>query len=310
MNRKEIFIICLVICCIFSLHAVAAVSDQNTTDDIGIASDNVSSYSLPNADSQLPTGSENVETFKDLQEAVRNGGEVELSNNYTFDASADSGLENGIFIDNDITIDGKGKVIIDASHQARVFDIAKGKSVTLKGITFINGNASGNGGSISSHGVLTIIDCKFINNTAAEHGGAIYLDHSTKSTIENCEFNGNVAGLNGGAIDWHYGSTHGKVISSTFTNNTAKRSGGAIHWSGHDGTIRDANFTDNVATGDVISDIGGITGGGDGGAVLWVGSNGTVDNCRFIHNEANQRGGAIFLHGNITENCTNTTVSN
>ena len=310
MNKKEILIICLIICCVFSLPAVVAASDLNTTDDVGIENSDVSTYSLPNSDNQMLSGSDNVGTFSDLQNNVSGGGSITLERNYTYDSSKDSGLANGINISGTVTIDGQGKVIIDAGKEARVFNIAEGAAVTLKGITFINGHASENGGSINSHGVLTIIDCKFINNTADEHGGAIYLDHSTQSTIENCDFEGNVAGLNGGAIDWRYGSTHGKVINSTFTNNTAKRSGGAIHWSGHDGTIRDSNFTDNVATGDVISDIGGIIGGGDGGAVLWVGSNGTVDNCRFIHNEANNRGGAIFLHGNSTENCTNTTVSN
>lgn len=104
----------------------------------------------------------------------------------------------------------------------------------------------------------------------------LYMDHSTSSTIENCEFNGNVAGLNGGAIDWLAGSENGKVIKSTFTNNTAKRSGGAIHWSGHYGTISASNFTDNKATGEVINEINGVTGGGDGGAVLWVGSHGII----------------------------------
>ena len=315
MSRKEILIIFLIFCCLFSLQAVAATGDGNSTDSVVLTTDSdVSAYSLPNLDNQLRAGSGNAGTFSDLQDDISNG---KLERNYTYNSS-DSGLANGITISSDLTIDGEGKVTIDAKNQARVFNIASGATVTIKGITFINGNALGNGGSISSSGVLTLIDCKFINNTASGHGGAVYMDHSTRSTIDNCEFNDNVAGLNGGAIDWRYGSTHGKVINSTFTNNTAKRSGGAIHWSGHDGTIRDSIFTNNTAAGKVISEIGGITGGGDGGAVLWVGSNGTVNNCKFIDNHAikndtynlSGRGGAIFLHGNITENCTNTTVSN
>ena len=310
MTRKEILFICLIICCLFSLQAVAAASDGNSTDHVVLTTDsNVSAYSLPNTDNQLRDGSD-AGTFSDLQNNISGKQSVTLVNNFTYDSSEDSGLANGITISSPITIDGQGNVIIDASKQARVFNIAEGVSVTLKGITFINGNVNGDGGSISSLGVLTLIDCSFINNTASGHGGAVYLDHSTQSTIENCDFTGNVAGLNGGAIDWRYGSTHGKVINSTFTNNTAKRSGGAIHWSGHDGTIRDSIFTNNTATGEETSIFGGIEGGGDGGAVLWVGSNGTVVNCTFIDNNANRRGGAIFLHGNTTENCINTTVSN
>ena len=307
MSRKEILIIFLMMCCLFSLQAVAATSDGNSTDSAVLTVDSdVSAYSLPNLDNQLRAGSGNAGTFSDLQSDIYNG---KLERNYTYNSS-DTGLSNGITISSDLTIDGEGKVTIDAKNQARVFNIASGATVTLKGITFINGNALGNGGSISSSGVLTLIDCKFINNTANGHGGAVYMDHSTRSTIENCEFNGNVAGLNGGAIDWRAGSENGKVIKSTFTNNTAKRSGGAIHWSGHYGTISASNFTDNKATGDVIGEINGVTGGGDGGAVLWVGSHGIIkDNCNFIDNFAKYRGGAIFVHGNSTENCTNTTVT-
>ena len=307
MSRKEILIIFLMMCCLFSLQAVAATGDGNSTDSAVLTVDSdVSAYSLPNLDNQLRAGSGNAGTFSDLQNDIYNG---KLERNYTYNSS-DTGLSNGITISSDLTIDGEGKVTIDAKNQARVFNIASGATVTLKGITFINGNALGNGGSISSSGVLTLIDCKFINNTANGHGGAVYMDHSTRSTIENCEFNGNVAGLNGGAIDWRAGSENGKVIKSTFTNNTAKRSGGAIHWSGHYGTISASNFTDNKATGDVIGEINGVTGGGDGGAVLWVGSHGIIkDNCNFIDNFAKYRGGAIFVHGNSTENCTNTTVT-
>ena len=154
-------------------------------------------------------------------------------------------------------------------------------------------------------------NCNFINNTASGHGGAVYLGSSDGDKITNCNFEGNVAGSNGGAVDWYAGSSNGEVLGSNFKNNTAKRSGGAIHWSGHNGTISNTNFTGNKATGEVISDIGGVLGGGDGGAVLWVGSHGIIkDNCNFINNFAQYRGGAIFLHGNSTENCTNTTVTN
>ena len=272
--------------------AVAADSDLNGADDtileahdsdVVVSTSDVSAYSLPNFDNNLDgesaeaevisasdsisdsnnlqAGSANAGTFSDLQNNISGKQSVTLVNNFTYDGSVDSGLSNGIDISSPITIDGQGKVIIDANNQARVFNIAEGVAVTLKGITFINGNADGDGGSIGSHGVLTLIDCSFINNTASGHGGAVFLDHSTQSTIKNCDFNGNVAGLNGGAIDWRYGSTHGKVINSTFTNNTAKRSGGAIHWSGHDGTIRDSIFTNNTATGEKTSTFGGIEGG-------------------------------------------------
>ena len=114
--------------------------------------------------------------------------------------------------------------------------------------------------------------------------------------------------MNGGAVDWYRGAMNGYILNSTFENNTANRSGGAVHWSGQYGIIRDSSFINNKAIGGVISDIGGVMGGGDGGAIIWVGSHGLVDNCTFNNNYAQYRGGAIFLHGNSTENCTNTSV--
>ena len=308
MNKKEIFGILLLICVIFSLQAVvAADSGSNSTDSNVLSVDNnVSSYALPSANSNSLEAAGD-KTFDDLQTLVDGDVSGFANNNYTW-ASGNSEVK----ITKSITLDGQGKVIIDAKKQSRIFNIeGKDTIVILKGITFINGNANGHGGSINSDGVLTIENCNFINNTADGHGGAIYLGTTSGDTITNCNFEGNIAGLNGGAIDWRAGSTNGKVIDSTFTNNTAKRSGGAIHWSGHNGTISNTNFTGNKATGEVISDIGGVLGGGDGGAVLWVGSHGIIkDNCNFINNFAQYRGGAIFLHGNSTENCTNTTVTN
>ena len=310
MSRKEILMICLIICCLFSLQAVAAAGDGNSTDHVVLTTDsNVSAYSLPNTDNQLRDGSD-AGTFSDLQIDLSPGGDIVLTKNYTFDNTIDTGLANGISVPNTVnSITGSGNIVIDGSQLARIFNIHSGHSITLTGITFINANADGNGGSINSDGTLIISDCNFINNTASGHGGAVYLGSSEGGTITNCNFEGNVAGGNGGAVDWHAGSSKGAIIGSNFTDNTAKRSGGAVHWSGHYGTIRDSNFTDNIATGEVTGEIGGIVGGGDGGAVLWVGSNGTVDNCIFINNTAQNRGGAIFLHGNSTENCTNTTLS-
>ena len=310
MSRKEILIICLIICCLFSLQAVAAASDGNSTDSVVLTTDsNVSAYSLPNTDDQLRDGSD-AGTFSDLQNDLSLGGDIVLTKNYTYDGDKDTGLVNGISIPNTVnSITGSGKIIIDGSQQARIFNIHTGHSITLTGITFINANADGNGGSINSDGTLIISNCNFTNNTASGHGGAIYLGSGEGDTVTNCNFEGNVAGGNGGAIDWYAGSSNGKITGSTFTDNTAKRSGGAVHWSGHYGTISDSNFTNNNATGEVTSEIGGIVGGGDGGAVLWVGSNGTITNCIFDSNVAQNRGGAIFLHGNSTENCTNTTFS-
>ena len=168
-------------------------------------------------------------------------------------------------------------------------------------------NEGGHGGAViwtGSHG--EVYYSNFVNNTAKNNGGAVYLQSGTygecqNTTFDNCYFGENEAGLNGGAVDWFRGASLGKVLNSVFENNIANRSGGAIHWSGYYGTVSNSNFTGNKATGE----------GGDGGAVIWVGSHGIInDNSNFINNYAKNRGGAIFLHGNSTEDCVNTTVVN
>ncbi|WP_296888045.1 Ig-like domain repeat protein [uncultured Methanobrevibacter sp.] len=471
MKVKEILIICIIIiCCIFSLHAVSAADDGSTTDDMVLTSTDVSAYSLPNLDNQLQSGSGDAGSFSDLQNDTKNGGSITLDRNYTYNSSSDSGLAGGISITKDTVIDGQGIVTIDANNMARVFTIAKGTTVTLKGITFINANpASGHGGSIFAPGVVHIDNCIFINNTAnyanggavclaglgstitnsyfegnrainngndnngaagavfinanntsisnsifiknmaglnggaigssamrvenstitnctitdntangsaggigmqsknfhiynstfkyneakglfdditakpyypgnggaivmrgwdsyaynctfidniaKQHGGAIFSTNTSYNPSNNntgfelCTFIDNTAGYNGGAVDWAAGATYGYIIDSTFINNTAKRSGGAIHWSGHYGTVSNSTFINNNATGEVISVIGGILGGGDGGAIVWVGSHGIInDSCNFTNNYAKNRGGAIYIHGNSTENSTNVTI--
>ena len=471
MKIKEILIICIIIiCCIFSFQAVSAADDGSTTDDMVLTSTDVSAYSLPNLDNQLQSGSGDAGSFSDLQNDTKNGGSITLDRNYTYNSSSDSGLAGGISITKDTVIDGQGIVTIDANNMARVFTIAKGTTVTLKGITFINANpASGHGGSIFAPGVVHIDNCIFINNTAnyanggavclaglgstitnsyfegnrainngndnngaagavfinanntsisnsifiknmaglnggaigssammvensiitnctitnntangsaggigmqsknfhiynstfkynqakglfndsaakpyypgnggamvmrgwdsyaynctfigniaKQHGGATFSTNTSYNPSNNntgfelCTFIDNTAGYNGGAVDWAAGATYGYIMDSTFINNTAKRSGGAIHWSGHYGTVSNSTFINNNATGEVISVIGGILGGGDGGAIVWVGSHGIInDSCNFTSNYAKNRGGAIYIHGNSTENSTNVTI--
>ena len=313
---KEIIIICLIMCFIFSLQALGAADvDADDTNGTALATADASVVKQGNDTSSL-TLQENTEvlgedpgSFTDLAGQIT-GTDVTLTRNYTYNEDSDSGLTGGIEITQSVTIQGSGNIVIDASHKARVFNIASGATVTLRGITFINGNADGNGGAITSDGVLIIDECTFKDNTATGHGGAVYLGVSSGDKVTNSEFTGNTAGLNGGAIDWRLGSFDGLVAGSVFENNVANRSGGAIHWSGHYGTISNSNFTNNRAVGTCSTEFGGVVGGGDGGAVLWVGSHGIIkDNCNFNNNYAKNRGGAIFLHGNSTENCTNTTVT-
>ena len=154
MNKKEILTIILLICVIFSLQAVSAAdSGSGSTDGNVLSVDNsVSSYALPSSESNS-LASVNEANFTNLQTVVDNGGSGFASHNYTWATG-----EGQVTISSSITLDGQGKVIIDAKEQCRIFEVLPGAKVTLKGITFINGNANGHGGSIWAKGEIHIVN--------------------------------------------------------------------------------------------------------------------------------------------------------
>ena len=180
----------------------------------------------------------------------------------------------------------------------------------------------GNGGAICWMGSYGDLDnVTFLNNTATQRGGAIQFEQNKNTTIENSRFINNTAGTEGGAIDFYKDAVNGKIINSNFTNNTAYENGGAIYWEGHCGTINSTRFENNKVLGlgdgielevktnpdtNVQEKRYNIT-GGDGGAIKWIGSHGIIENTTFYNNIAEYNGGAVYLIGNATENCTNIT---
>ena len=180
----------------------------------------------------------------------------------------------------------------------------------------------GNGGAICWMGSYGDLDnVTFLNNTATQRGGAIQFEQNKNTTIENSRFINNTAGTEGGAIDFYKGAVNGKIINSNFTNNAAYENGGAIYWEGHYGTINSTRFENNKVLGlgdkkelevktnpdtNVQEKRYNIT-GGDGGAIKWTGSHGIIENTTFYNNIAEYNGGAVYLIGNATENCTNIT---
>jgi len=92
------------------------------------------------------------------------------------------------------------------------------------GSIFINGNRN-----------PSIDNCVFLNNTAREAGGAIYLYNGSASVITSCIFDGNNANgtlatyYSGGAIQFGQIITDAKVTNCTFVNNTSAHNGNAIY---------------------------------------------------------------------------------
>ena len=236
---------------------------------------------------------------------------IYLDNDYEYIADSDLGLglNNGISIYRNLTIDGNGHKI-DGSQLARLFWVKPDAVVTFKNMVLTNGYVpyQGYGGAIwAEDSTVKAIKCNFTNNRA-HNGGAIangdaedcyfYMNRAYqnfmsdggaifKGNAVNCIFVANEATNDGGAI------SEGNAINSSFTANKASN-GGAIF----SGNAIDCTFEGNEAhsSGGAIND-GDATGctfksneaGYSGGAI----NGGHAIACTFISNNAVEDGGAI-----------------
>ncbi|WP_462315202.1 Ig-like domain-containing protein [Methanobrevibacter sp.] len=232
------------------------------------------------------------EFLKYLIDEAEDNSVINLTRNYTFLDGVDLILE-GIVIDKNLTIDGKG-FTIDASNKARIFDV-KASNVTFKNINFVNAY-SGYGSAIrlemanaepiefnvinctfinntaaysanntaaaikidAKEGNYNIIDSKFENNTASTgstYGGAIHINvENAKFYVNNCSFTGNVA-RNAGAIGIVSKNTESSINYTTFIKNKAY-DGKSIYFKDSNGgnlLVNNSIFLDNSGNWEIYN---------------------------------------------------------
>ena len=219
-----------------------------------------------------------IETFTDLQNAIDLvTGTLTLNQNVVMTDDEAANFVNGVIINKNIRIDGKGHTI-DAKNLGRIFEIDGGFAVTLTNVTLTNGKAD-KGGAIYNFGNLDLVHVNFVNNTA-KYGGAIMND-AYGLVLDDSTFTNNTAKI-GGAI---YNSADCFVVgNSTFANNTATSNGGVIFNYGIGFVVGNSTFVNNSAA--------------DGaGAILNGGRGFVVGNSTFANNTATSKGGAIYNYG-------------
>ena len=232
------------------------------------------------------------EFLKYLIDEAEDNSVINLTRNYTFVDGVDLILE-GIVIDKNLTIDGKG-FTIDAGNKARIFDV-KASNVTFKNINFVNAY-SGYGSAIrlemanaepiefnvinctfinntaaysanntaaaikidAKEGNYNIIDSKFENNTASTgstYGGAIHINvENAKFYVNNCSFTGNVA-RNAGAIGIVSKNTESSINYTTFIKNKAY-DGKSIYFKDSNGgnlLVNNSIFLDNSGNWEIYN---------------------------------------------------------
>ena len=230
----------------------------------------------------------------------------------------DDGCVNLTNIDKPIIIYGNGWRL-DALGYSRIFNITA-SNVTIIGVEFANGNASGQygdnvsmGGAIFWAGKYGQLIGSVVYNCTANIGGGIYFNASAvNSTIINTTFTKNNATTHGGAIDCNasrmglfnttfeenyayigaalcreINATAGHGKNNTFTNNTAEYAGAALAWINATRISIDTYYFYNNHVG-------------YSGGAIYVGpgsKNCEILNCVFdnnwVENDANGHGGAI-----------------
>jgi hypothetical protein len=196
-----------------------------------------------------------------------------------------------LYIGKNLTIQGPGAGLLTVSsdirsHTVRIFEVGRGATVTLSGLTVSAGGGrqassvfgnyfDGDGGGVLNFGTLTISGCTLTGNTAY-YGGAIY--NGNTLTLRGCTVSSNSASdYYGGGL---YNAGNANVQNSTLSGNTAYEGGGIYNAASATLTVSGGALSDNRYAS-------------YGGGIYTIGT-ATVSGCTLSGNTASQGGGGIY----------------
>ena len=195
----------------------------------------------------------------------------------------DTAAAGDLDITSNLTIKGKGRVVVDGSGIDRVFQQHSSNGVTLSGLWITGGSTAAGGGGISkADGTLTLLNSTVAGNTAAANGGGI-LNFGGTLNVKNSTVSGN---SDGGIMNF---SGTVNLTNSTVSSNEA---GPGLTTTGKSpvSSITNTTISENI-------------GGG-----IFVGGNANITNTTVSGNEASN-GAGIFVDDFATANITDSTVS-
>ena len=172
--------------------------------------------------------------------------------------------------------------------------------------------AAGGGAIRTENARLVVRASTFLQNGAADRGGAILHESTEAMVVEDCQLFGNAAGGNGGAI-YTDATVVVHVRASEFQANSAADSGGALFNRGFEARVRQSLFADNQAWAPAAPGGGGAlanavgeldlrndvqvisnyTPGAGGGLLNLSGGVVRMEDTRFVNNEADDGGGGV-----------------
>lgn len=218
----------------------------------------------------------------------------------------------------DVTIDAQGS-------NGRCFNCAgssgtDGTIITFKGITFINGSVTGNGGGVLATRYCAFDDCVFRNCSATGQGGAIYVgDSAGINRLSNVLIEGCSATSNGGGVySYCYnGAALAIGISNRIDNCSAGAHGGGMYLQGttlstvSECVIRNCSTTGSgggIYVNDSFTHISNVLVDGcsatsstsDGGGIYVAASltdSDGISSCRIYNCTAGRKGGGVCIIG-------------
>ena len=236
MKYKKIMLLAIILTCLFAVSQVSAA--DNATSDVVSVEETITEAINVEEEKEVVSAKENqvflgnesqVGTFDELSSLITNtfeGGTLELDKDYKYI----NGSTEGISIDKQITIDGKGH-IVDGNNLSKIFNINEffiDGNIVLKNISFINSYTNNNGAAIYADSVdLSIVNCNFINCFSKGNGCGISIDSDVYLYISNCSFINCSSKGNGGAMSFGL-SSNGNIANCSFVNCSSKGNGGGI----------------------------------------------------------------------------------
>ena len=127
--------------------------------------------------------------------------------------------------------------------------IGPGSTVIASNVTFQNNTAGEHGGAIWNSGTLTATGCTFTSNTAGDVGGIYNAvagnTYCGTATLTDCKFTNNTSSTSGGALANAQGNTTMTLNNCTLTGNMAGTNGSAV-WNGGTLIVSGGSITGNT----------------------------------------------------------------
>ena len=333
IKKRYIFLIIFV--CLFTISTVSAEDVGNETNIISTNEfDNTIELSIENKIINYNADG----SFTDLAKEISNAnGELILTRNYVYNPSEDySNYKNGIEINKEITINGKG-FVIDGINQACAFKVSSNK-VILKNLEFTNCSSTTGGAIYWSGSQGKLFDCSFIDCYSSSSGGAVYW-YGDYGNLYTCSFIDCYSSSSGGAVYWYgdYGNLYDCSFSNCYCLNSKSDGGisyrpsssinvitnsygGAVYWNSYKGNLFNCDFincyssSSSMATASVsardyskdpyrgssASTVSISNSESYGGAIYWKGSYGNLYNCSFVNcyskSYSNSHSSSRFTH--------------